>query len=102
MKLAVVVYAQFICGLKIVFLCLIISFCVCVHVFSYIDCNFAKGKWVADQKWPLYSGNECKQWLSKMWACRMMKRADYSYESFRWQPRGCEIPEFTGPNFLDR
>jgi hypothetical protein len=76
--------------------------CVCVHVFSYIDCNFAKGKWVADQKWPLYSGNECKQWLSKMWACRMMKRADYSYESFRWQPRGCEIPEFTGPNFLDR
>ncbi|KAK3133271.1 hypothetical protein QOZ80_6AG0534480 [Eleusine coracana subsp. coracana] len=66
------------------------------------DCNFAKGKWVADEKRPLYSGNECKQWLSKMWACRMMKRADFSYESFRWQPHGCEMPEFTGANFLDR
>ncbi|TVU09462.1 hypothetical protein EJB05_42936 [Eragrostis curvula] len=66
------------------------------------DCNFAKGKWVADEKRPLYSGNECKQWLSKMWACRMMKRADFSYESFRWQPHGCEMPEFTGPNFLER
>ncbi|CAL5074431.1 unnamed protein product [Urochloa decumbens] len=66
------------------------------------DCNYAKGKWVADDKRPLYSGNECKQWLSKMWACRMMRRAHFSYESFRWQPHGCEMPEFTGPNFLKR
>ncbi|GJN34069.1 hypothetical protein PR202_gb22706 [Eleusine coracana subsp. coracana] len=27
---------------------------------------------------------------------------DFSYESFRWQPHGCEMPEFTGANFLDR
>ncbi|CAN6174237.1 unnamed protein product [Urochloa humidicola] len=66
------------------------------------DCNYAKGKWVADDKRPLYSGNECKQWLSKMWACRMMRRAHFSYESYRWQPHGCEMPEFTGPNFLER
>ncbi|KAK8459749.1 hypothetical protein SEVIR_2G205500v4 [Setaria viridis] len=66
------------------------------------DCNYAKGKWVADDKRPLYSGNECKQWLSKMWACRMMRRAHFSYESYRWQPHGCEMPEFTGPNFLKR
>jgi len=66
------------------------------------DCNYAKGKWVADEKRPLYSGNECKQWLSKMWACRMMRRAHFSYENYRWQPHGCEMPEFTGPNFLKR
>uniref|UniRef100_A0A0E0M0X1 Uncharacterized protein n=1 Tax=Oryza punctata TaxID=4537 RepID=A0A0E0M0X1_ORYPU len=66
------------------------------------NCNYAKGKWVADKKRPLYSGNECKQWLSKMWACRMMQRADFSYENFRWQPHGCEMPEFSGPNILKR
>ncbi|VAI32257.1 unnamed protein product [Triticum turgidum subsp. durum] len=66
------------------------------------DCNYAKGKWVADEKRPLYSGNECKQWLSKMWACRMMQRTDFFYESYRWQPHGCEMPEFSGPNLLSR
>lgn len=66
------------------------------------DCNYAKGKWVADEKRPLYSGNKCKQWLSKMWACRMMQRTDFFYESYRWQPHGCEMPEFSGPNFLKR
>uniref|UniRef100_A0A0A9DHW3 Uncharacterized protein n=1 Tax=Arundo donax TaxID=35708 RepID=A0A0A9DHW3_ARUDO len=66
------------------------------------DCNYAKGKWVEDEKRPLYSGNECKQWLSKMWACRMMRRADFSYENFRWQPHDCDMSEFTGPNFLER
>ncbi|CAM0951274.1 unnamed protein product [Alopecurus aequalis] len=66
------------------------------------DCNYAKGRWVADEKRPLYSGNECKQWLSKMWACRMMQRTDFFYESYRWQPHGCEMPEFSGPNFLKR
>lgn len=68
----------------------------------FIDCNYAKGKWIQDDKRPLYSGNECKQWLSKMWACRMMRRAHFSYENYRWQPHGCEMPEFTGPNFLKR
>ncbi|KQJ92052.1 protein trichome birefringence-like 14 [Brachypodium distachyon] len=66
------------------------------------DCNYAKGKWLADEKRPLYSGNECKQWLSKMWACRMMQRTDFFYETYRWQPHGCEMPEFSGPNFLKR
>lgn len=66
------------------------------------DCNYAKGKWIVDDKRPLYSGNECKQWLSKMWACRMMRRSHFSYENYRWQPHGCEMPEFTGHNFLKR
>lgn len=66
------------------------------------NCNYAKGKWIEDDKRPLYSGNECKQWLSKMWACRMMRRTHFSYENYRWQPHDCEMPEFTGPKFLKR
>ncbi|KAL5658150.1 hypothetical protein ACJX0J_031313, partial [Zea mays] len=67
---------------------------------SQKNCNYAKGKWIEDDKRPLYSGNECKQWLSKMWACRMMRRTHFSYENYRWQPHDCEMPEFTGPKFL--
>ncbi|XP_072978746.1 protein trichome birefringence-like 14 isoform X2 [Typha angustifolia] len=66
------------------------------------DCNYAKGKWVADEKRPLYSGFGCKQWLSEMWACRLMKRKDFDYESYRWQPENCQMPEFTGSEFLKR
>ncbi|KQK00092.1 protein trichome birefringence-like 14 isoform X3 [Brachypodium distachyon] len=66
------------------------------------DCNYGKGKWVADNKRPLYSGKECSRWLSLVWACRRMDRTDFSYESYRWQPNGCEIPDFSGQNFLKR
>ncbi|XP_020582866.1 protein trichome birefringence-like 14 [Phalaenopsis equestris] len=65
-------------------------------------CKYEKGKWVADMRRPLYSGFECKQWLSDMWACRLMQREDFSYESYRWQPFDCEIPEFDGSEFLRR
>ncbi|KAJ0981254.1 hypothetical protein J5N97_009509 [Dioscorea zingiberensis] len=65
-------------------------------------CNYGKGRWVADSKRPLYSGFECKQWLSSMWACRLMQRKDFSYEMFRWQPEGCEMPEFKASELLKR
>ncbi|XP_074577643.1 protein trichome birefringence-like 14 [Curcuma longa] len=65
-------------------------------------CNFAKGKWVADEGRPLYSGFECKQWLSEPWACRLTQRTDFSYEKFRWKPENCDMPEFEGSNFLRR
>ncbi|KAJ8471892.1 hypothetical protein OPV22_026235 [Ensete ventricosum] len=66
------------------------------------ECNYAKGKWVADTRRPLYSGSACKQWLSGMWACRLMQRTDFSYENFRWQPQGCVMPEFSRSDFLRR
>ncbi|KAF3536603.1 hypothetical protein F2Q69_00025408 [Brassica cretica] len=65
-------------------------------------CNYAKGKWVADKKRPLYSGYECKHWLSSMWACRVMDRPDFSFEGYRWQPRGCNMPQFDRFTFLTR
>ncbi|CAH8265090.1 unnamed protein product [Arabidopsis lyrata] len=65
-------------------------------------CNVAKGKWVEDRKRPLYSGFECKQWLSTIFSCRVMGRPDFSFEAYGWQPEGCNIPEFDRVNFLRR
>ncbi|XP_057770150.1 protein trichome birefringence-like 14 [Salvia miltiorrhiza] len=65
-------------------------------------CNYGKGRWVADNRRPLYSGLGCKQWLSDMWACRLTQRTDFSYEGYRWQPDDCEMPEFQGTEFLRR
>ncbi|KAK4264725.1 hypothetical protein QN277_025860 [Acacia crassicarpa] len=63
-------------------------------------CNYAKGRWVADKRRPLYSGFGCKKWLSPMWSCRMTPRPDFSYEGYRWQPENCDMPEFDRSAFL--
>lgn len=68
----------------------------------HTECNYGKGRWVADSQRPLYSGLGCKQWLSEMWACRLTQREDFSYEGYHWQPNDCEMPEFTGAEFLRR
>ncbi|GMI97850.1 TRICHOME BIREFRINGENCE-LIKE 16 [Hibiscus trionum] len=65
-------------------------------------CNYAKGKWVIDDRRPLYSGFGCKQWLAPMWACRLMQRQDFAFEKLRWQPKDCEMEEFEGTKFLKR
>ncbi|XP_031744235.1 protein trichome birefringence-like 16 isoform X3 [Cucumis sativus] len=65
-------------------------------------CNYAKGRWVEDNRRPWYSGFGCKQWLSIMWACRLTKRKDFSYEGYRWQPENCYMPEFERSSFLRR
>ncbi|KAJ4834719.1 Protein trichome birefringence-like 16 [Turnera subulata] len=64
-------------------------------------CDYAKGKWVVDDSWSLYSGFGCKQWLSEMWACRLMQRTDFAYEKIRWQPKHCQMEEFEGSKFLN-
>ncbi|KAJ3705857.1 hypothetical protein LUZ61_009562 [Rhynchospora tenuis] len=66
------------------------------------ECNYGKGRWVADERRPLYSGFGCKRWLSEGWACRLTQRTDFSYEKFKWQPEGCDMPDFDGPTFLKR
>ncbi|XWS29913.1 hypothetical protein CRYUN_Cryun24cG0071100 [Craigia yunnanensis] len=66
------------------------------------DCNYAKGRWIADRRRPFYSGFGCKQWLSGMWACRLTQRTDFSFEGYRWQPKNCKISEFERFAFLRR
>ncbi|KAJ8629921.1 hypothetical protein MRB53_023244 [Persea americana] len=62
-------------------------------------CNYAKGRWVAESRQPLYFGFG-KQWLSGPWSCRLTQRTDFSYEG--WQPENCEMPNFDGSTFLKR
>ncbi|XP_031372744.1 protein trichome birefringence-like 14 isoform X1 [Punica granatum] len=65
-------------------------------------CNYAEGKWVVDERRPLYSGYGCKQWLSAMWACRLTQRMNFDYETLRWQPKNCQMEEFEREKFLKR
>ncbi|KAK9691950.1 hypothetical protein RND81_09G231100 [Saponaria officinalis] len=65
-------------------------------------CDYAKGRWVVDNRRPLYSGFKCKQWLSEMWACRLTQRPDFGYESYKWQPKDCDMPDFERSAFLRR
>ncbi|GMH18109.1 hypothetical protein Nepgr_019950 [Nepenthes gracilis] len=65
-------------------------------------CNYARGKWVEDDRRPFYSGSGCKKWLSEMWACRLTQRTDFAYEKFRWQPQDCEMEEFERSKFFNR
>nr|ACF79253.1 unknown [Zea mays] len=66
------------------------------------ECEYRNGKWVSDNRRPLYSGFGCKQWLSESWSCRLTQRKDFAYEKFRWQPEACEMPEFEASQFLRR
>ena len=68
----------------------------------FADCNYSKGRWVAESRRPLYSGFECKQWLSEMWACRLTQRTEFSFEGYRWQPDNCKMLEFDKSAFLRR
>ncbi|CAM8914280.1 unnamed protein product [Rhodiola kirilowii] len=65
-------------------------------------CNYFQGKWVVDDTRPFYSGSECTRWLSGMWACRLNRRPDFSYEKLRWKPKDCEMEDFTATKFLAR
>ncbi|CAM6093633.1 unnamed protein product [Calypogeia fissa] len=65
-------------------------------------CDYSKGHWVMDEKRKLYSGKECKAYLSYGFACRLMTRPDFEFEKLRWQPEGCDLPTFTGDGFLQR
>ncbi|XP_039038637.1 protein trichome birefringence-like 14 [Hibiscus syriacus] len=63
-------------------------------------CNYAKGRWVADNRPPLYPV-QCK-YIQRNWACRLTNRTDFSYEGYRWQSVDCKMPEFDSSHFLER
>ncbi|KAH7843426.1 hypothetical protein Vadar_016511 [Vaccinium darrowii] len=77
-------------------------FGVPINIIPLTACNYAKGEWVVDDSWPLYSGFGCKQWLYGTWACRLAQRTDFAYEKLRWRPNNCTMTEFTSSKFLER
>jgi hypothetical protein len=65
-------------------------------------CDYSVGKWVPDTTRPIYSGNECKLWLAAPFSCRLNHHPDLSFEKYRWQPDGCDLPKWSGRAFLNR
>lgn len=102
-KIQKIISVQFTCALaggwRTCYLALI---CMLCSLFCTTECEYRNGKWVSNNRRPLYSGFGCKQWLSESWSCRLTQRKDFTYEKFRWQPEACEMPEFEASQFLRR
>jgi len=64
-------------------------------------CDYTVGKWVLDEMRPLYSGFECKMWLSPGFSCRLNNHPDKLLDRYRWQPAGCDLPVFNASAVLE-
>nr|AAC63839.1 unknown protein [Arabidopsis thaliana] len=64
-------------------------------------CNLARGKWVYDSSYPLYSAFSCP-FIDSEFNCQKAGRPDTNYQHFRWQPFSCPLPRFDGANFMRR
>ncbi|KAA8517463.1 hypothetical protein F0562_017756 [Nyssa sinensis] len=69
---------------------------------SMSRCDLFSGKWVYDNKsYPLYKDRQCPYMFGDL-ACEMYGRKDLKYQSWRWQPRDCDLPRFNGKALLER
>lgn len=55
------------------------------------ECDFARGRWVYDQSYPLYTNNTCR-FIDEAFDCQGNGRRDKDYLKWRWQPQDCDPP----------
>ncbi|PON65801.1 Trichome birefringence-like family [Parasponia andersonii] len=57
------------------------------------SCDIFDGKWVWDQRYPLYKSPDCA-FLDEGFRCSENGRANNFYTKWRWQPKDCDLPRF--------
>lgn len=74
--------------------------CLPASLPSPAACNYAQGRWVYDKnRRPAYSGLSCKA-IRSSYNCMRNGRRDTAFFHYRWQPSGCNMPDFNPKTFL--
>ncbi|WVZ67181.1 hypothetical protein U9M48_016298 [Paspalum notatum var. saurae] len=67
-------------------------------------CNLYQGQWTFDaagERSPLYQESDC-EFLTEQVTCMRNGRRDDSYQKWRWQPAGCDLPRYDAKVLLER
>ncbi|WOL00616.1 hypothetical protein Cni_G09329 [Canna indica] len=65
------------------------------------DCELFEGKWVWDDKYPLYESRDCA-FIDEGFRCSENGRPDRLYAKWRWQPHRCNLPRFDAKLMLEK
>ncbi|KAL5995902.1 Protein trichome birefringence-like 11 [Asimina triloba] len=65
------------------------------------ECNWFDGKWIWDERYPLYQSKDCR-FLDGGFRCSENGRRDNFYMKWRWQPNRCNLPSFDAKAMLER
>lgn len=60
---------------------------------SSARCDVFRGEWVRDFTYPLYNSSACP-FAERGFNCQSNGRRDRAYQTWRWRPRGCDLPRF--------
>lgn len=64
------------------------------------QCDLFHGDWVRTRSGPVYTNESCP-FIEDDQNCLMNGRPDTNYLYWRWNPRGCSLPQFNARRFLE-